>query len=445
MSWLERGGATVPAIPEKDPLLITKWAWHLRQLTRRLWVRATLICLLAVVAALASLVVSPYLPPDLSAKVGAEAVDNILSIIASSMLAVTTFSLSTMVAAYSAATANVTPRATRLLIEDTTTQNVLAAFVGSFLYSLVAIITLSIGGYGEQGRVILFAMTIVVVIIIVVTLLRWIDYLLRLGRVGETTLQVEKATAEAMRARKRQPNLGGVAAETLEGGIPRNATEILSARIGYVQHVDMAALDEYAGKAGGRIFVAALPGTFVGLNRPLAWCWGMQESPDDRRIANAFTIADERVFDQDPRFGLCVMAEIAQRALSPAMNDPGTAIDVLGRAVRVLSIWAERPEEEPEVSFSRIYVPSIPIEDLFDDVLTPISRDASGAVTLHVRLQKAYRLLANVADPRYRPVARDHAALALERARVALPLEADFAPVQAACEESGWAPGRAPA
>lgn len=66
-------------------------------------------------------------------KVGAEAVDNILNILASSMLAVTTFSLSIMVTAYGSATTNVTPRATRLVVEDVTTQNVLATFIGSFL------------------------------------------------------------------------------------------------------------------------------------------------------------------------------------------------------------------------------------------------------------------------------------------------------------------------
>lgn len=404
---------------------ITKWAWHLKQIARRLWFRAVLISLLAVAAALVSLVVSPYLPEGLSAKVGADAVDSILSIIASSMLAVTTFSLSTMVATYSAATSNVTPRATKLLIEDPTTQNVLAAFVGSFLYSLVAIIILSIGGYGERGRVVLFGMTLVVVIIIVVTLLRWIDYLLRLGRVGETTKQVEMAATRAMRERKRAPYLGGVPAERLEKGIPANATAIRSRQIGYVQHVDVEALDEYARGAGGRVHVAALAGSFVGTSRPLAWCWGMQETPDLDKIAAAFTVGDERSFDQDPRFGLCVLGEIGLRALSPGVNDPGTAIDVIGRAVRVLAIWTEE-DEGADIVYENVYVPSIAIEDLMEDVLTPLSRAAGGSVDVHIRLQKAFAVLAATGDARYHDVARRNARLALERARVAIPIPEDF-------------------
>ena len=195
--------------PKDDGQILSKWGWLLLRLSRRLWFRAALISLLAVAAALVSLLISPYLPDGLSAKIGADAVDSILSIIATSMLTVTTFSLSTAVSAYGAATSNVTPRATKLLIEDTTTQNVLATFVGSFLYSLVAIITLSMGAYGERGRVVLFAVTILVILLIVVTLLRWIDYLLKLGRVGETTEAVEDAAASAMRARHLHPYLGG--------------------------------------------------------------------------------------------------------------------------------------------------------------------------------------------------------------------------------------------
>lgn len=183
--------------------------WSISVLARRIWFRATLFSIAAVATALVAIVATPYIPADLSTKIGADSVDNILSIIASSMLTVTTFSLSTMVSAFSAATTNVTPRATRLVMEDSTTQNVLATFIGSFLFSLVRIIALTTGAYGEQGRVILFVVTIGVIVLIVVTLLRWIDHLSRLGRVTETTRRVEEATIVAIQAWRKAPNLGG--------------------------------------------------------------------------------------------------------------------------------------------------------------------------------------------------------------------------------------------
>ncbi|TWC76401.1 putative membrane protein DUF2254 [Rhizobium sp. SJZ105] len=187
----------------------SKWRWWLGQIVRRIWFRATLFSMAGVVTALLAVALSPYIPQELPTKIGADAVDKILGIIASSMLTVTTFSLTTMVSAYSAATTNVTPRATKLVMEDSTTQNVLATFVGSFLFSLVGIIALTTGAYGDRGRLILFVVTIGVIVLIIVTLLRWIDHLSRLGRVTETTERVERTTIEALTAWVETPNLGG--------------------------------------------------------------------------------------------------------------------------------------------------------------------------------------------------------------------------------------------
>lgn len=401
-------------------------------MTRRLWFRATLISLLAVGAALLSLVISPYLPEGMSTEIGAGSVDHILNIIASSMLAVTTFSLSTMVSAYSAATSNVTPRATRLLIEDTTTQNTLATFVGSFLYSLVAIITLSMGAYGERGRVVLFAVTILVIALIVITLLRWIDYLLRLGRVGETSEQVEMAATEAMRARRQQPNLGGVPVE--EGELPpEGARPLYSSRVGYVQHLDMGNLNDAAEAVGGAIYVATLPGAYVHPGRPLAYVTAQGDDDFDQIVRDGFSVGSERDFDQDPRFGLCVMAEIASRALSPAVNDPGTAIDVIGRAVRVLGVWAK--ETETEIQFPNVHVPGLALADLFDDVFKPIARDGASVAEVQMRLQKAFVALAAFGDQqRYTTNARRHAREALARAKEAITFKPDYERVVAVAE-----------
>lgn len=100
----------------RDDTNMPRWRWILTQLARRLWVRATLIGLMGVAAAILAAVIERFIPFDFPTNIGADAVGSILNIIASSMLAVTTFSLSVMTAAYGAATSNVTPRATRQLI-----------------------------------------------------------------------------------------------------------------------------------------------------------------------------------------------------------------------------------------------------------------------------------------------------------------------------------------
>lgn len=396
-----------------------KWQWLFGQLTRRLWFRAALLSLLAIATALVAIVLAPYIPSDLADKIGADAVYDILNILASSLLAVAIFSLSTAVSAYANATRSVTPRATQLLIEDATTQNVLATFIGSFVFSLVGIVALSAGLYGSQGRVVLFVVTILVIALIVVTLLGWIDHLSRLGTLSETTTRVERATAQAMKARVRKPYLGCSPLRDPANDIPSGAQPIYSPMIGYVRHLDLTALSECADACGGQLFVTALPGAFVDPSRPLAWSIDIAPAHADE-VRKAFTIGNERSFDQDPRFGLTVLAEIASRALSPASNDPGTAIDIIGRAVRVLSIWVNGDREhKEEVAFPRVHVPEMSIGDLFDDLFNPIARDGAGFIEVQIRLQKALRALANM-DTRYAAHAARHAQLALERAEATL-------------------------
>lgn len=365
----------------------SKWTWLVAQFSRTLWVRATLFCVLAVVTALVGMGLDPFIPGDLSGVIGADAVDHILDILASSMLAVTTFSLTVMVSAYAAATSNVTPRAIRLLMQDTTTQNVLSTFLGSFLFSLVGIIALSAGAYGESGRVVLFVVTLGVIGLVVVTMLRWISHLSHFGRVADTTDRVEAATRRALQDRVARPFLGGHRLDLnadLDSAFP-----VVAQRVGYVQHVDAERLETCAGACNGHVAILALPGSFVYPGTVLARVRG----PEDlhAHVADAFTVDDERSFDQDPRFGLCVLAEIASRALSPAVNDPGTAIDVLGRMVRVLSCWQAPPVGEPDgdVLYPHVSAPPLKVQDLIDDAFAPIARDGAALVQVQVRLLKS--------------------------------------------------------
>jgi uncharacterized membrane protein len=415
--------------------MISKWRWMALQLGRRLWVRAGLFAVLGVATALLAIVAERFIPWELPGKIGADAVDSILNILASSMLAVTTFSLSVMVQAYAAATSNVTPRATKLVMQDTTTQNVLATFIGTFLFSLVGIVALTTGVYGERGRLVLFLVVLLVIAVVVLALLRWIDHLSRLGRVGETTDRVEKATAAAFAGRIAAPFLGGLPWRDPARNPPDGARAVVADAVGYVQHVDVLGLSAAAEADDLAIYVAAVPGTFVHDGKPLAFLVGDAGEEVATAVRGAFTVGTERSFEQDPRFGLAVLAEIASRALSPAVNDPGTAIDVIGRAVRLLLPWAregevdegaaERAEDGP--SCPRIRVPPLAAADLMDDIFAPIARDGAGLVEVQLRLQKALVALAEGSDGAMAAAAREQSRRAFARAEATLTQPEDLA------------------
>lgn len=415
--------------------MISKLHFRLRRLMRKVWVPVAAYGLLGVVTSLGAGLLKPVLPDGIATKIGANAVEPILNILATSMLTVTTFSLSVMVTAFGAATTGATPRATALLKEDTTTKRVLATFIGAFVFALVGIIGLRTGIYGEEGRVLLFLVTVVVLTVIVISLMRWIAHLTDFGRLDDTIGRVERAATDGLRTRVGSPWFGGHKLTVLP---PASAHGVAAVSIGYVQHVDAEALSEIAEELDARIWLRAQPGTFVHRAADLLHIEPFPKDNElataiEERLRSAFTIAPGRTFEQDPRFGILALAEIASRALSPAVNDPGTGIDILGRLVRVLSIWEERPQTE--VVHPRLWVPPIRAEDLVTDAFHAIARDGAGMVEVQIRLQKSLAAVAELSPDIFAVPALEQARAALALAAASLPLPEDRARVAALVEE----------
>ena len=404
--------------------MASRWRWLVSVLFRRIWFRAALFSLMSILLALLAAVVAPYIPYDISTKIGSDAVDNILGIMASSMLAVTTFSLGAMVSAVAGATSTITPRATQLLIEDSTAQNALSTFIGAFLFSIVGICALSTGIYGKAGRVILFVGTILVIAIIVITLLRWINHLATFGRVGDTIDRVEKATCEAI------DRLGfAVSTTPFQPLSTAGRRAVFASQIGYVTHIDTDALNDVADDLTCAIDVQVTPGQFVTHETAVAWL-DRSDAQSDDAVRDAFTFGHHRQFDHDPQMGLVVLSEIASRALSPAVNDPGTAISVLGAGVRVMSAMLD--EDRPQGSEDlRVRLPAMDVGDLIHDLFRPIARDGAGVVEVAIKLQRSLHEIA-VAAPRAYGLLAMCAADALARNEDAMPFSSDVATARAA-------------
>jgi uncharacterized membrane protein len=356
-----------------------------------------------------------------------DSIETLLSIISASMLVIATFAVASMVTAYASASSTATPRSFSLVISDDVSQNALSTFIGAFIFSIVALVALKNGYYDKAGRFVLFVLTLIVLAVIIVTFVSWVDSIARLGRLGGTIDKVEAATTAALQQRRSTPTLRGVPA-----GPCRNwGQAIYAGTIGYVQRVDVTALQKFAEKSQVQITVAALPGTFSAPGRALAYVTadsGDLSDIDTSQIAQAFLIGDDRTFDEDPRFGLIVLSEIASRALSPAVNDPGTAIVIIGKFIRLFTLWGE-PIEEGDTrtpDCDRVKVPEISLRDMFDDAFTAIARDGAGIIEVAGRLQKAFKSLASIGDATMRDVAMHHARLALARAENVLELQEDI-------------------
>lgn len=373
--------------------------WLLTRLRKTLWIRVSLFALFGVVVAALASLSSTLFPGTMPIEISTEAIEALLTIIASSMLAVTTFSVGALTAAYSSATTHGTARATQLLTEDRVVQNSLATFVGSFLFSIVGLIALTLSAYGAEGRAVLFVVTVGIIVLIVLALLRWINQLTHLGRASDTAGRIESETQAAMEARLSLPFLGGArltpTAQEMGPG-----TEIAATEVGYIAFIDTARLSELAEAADCSLDILVLPGAFAHAGTALARIRDVADLSDEliTDIRQCFSIGATRSFDQDPRFGLVVLTEVALRAVSPAVNDPGTAIDVIGRHARLLTLWAQGWEDacKQDPHYPRLRLPTLEYGDLFEDAFNLIGRDAAGQIDVLLRLAKSLAALSQI-------------------------------------------------
>lgn len=411
--------------------IVSSAGWWLHRMSKRIWVRASLFCIGGVAVALLAAVIGPHLPYDPKLTLASGSVGRILNILATSMLAVTTFSLSIMVSAYASATSNVTPRSTNLLLSDSIAQNTLSTFIGTFLFSIVGIIGIASGFYDGKGRILLFFATIVVIVLVVATLLSWIEQLGRFGRVGDTIRRVEGAAASALQSDARHPRMGALAPVA----IPKSAVSVPAAEIGHVQHIDATELEGIAKKHGLTIHVQVAAGSLVHPARPLA---KVDPSPDDsvaEDIRDCFSIGSEREFDHDSRFGIIVLGEIASRALSPGINDPGTAIEVADSGLRLFMDYASALDSAKPPSFERIHAPALNLDELMFSFFNPIARDGAAIVEVQQRLLVVLAALAERHPKLFGKTARAQAAAIVERARESMPLKSNFEMIEKSAAE----------
>ncbi len=237
--------------------------WWFGQLRHTLWVRPLLYAALAIGGVLACLVVDQLVDPRRAPSIESDTVEGLLAIIATSMLSVATLAVASMVAAYASAGSTATPRALSLVIADDVSQTALSGFIGAFIFSIIALTSVRSGVYGPVGIFLVFLLTVAMFALVILIFLRWVDRIARLGRLGNTVDLVERAAARALEERRCHPTLGA----HRRASPPKAGAAVYGTRVGYVQSIDMGALQRCCVDARITVAVEALPGTFIGPGR----------------------------------------------------------------------------------------------------------------------------------------------------------------------------------
>lgn len=96
--------------------------------------------------------------------------------------------------------------------------------------------------------------------------------------------------------------------------------------------------------------------------------------------------------------------------------------------VRLLTLWQSPPDKDKllKSSHDRVFVPTLVIDDLFDDAFTATARDAAAIVEVSMRLQKALFALAESGDDAMVAAAKRHSWMAVVRSERAMTLQEDI-------------------
>ena len=385
--------------------------------SENLWLMPALGAIFATFFSLFAIASQYFIPASTVPNISIDTLGSLLDIIASSMLAVTTFSLSIMVAAFASASSSGTPRAYSLMMSDDNTRLAISSFISAFIYAVIAKTALGLEYYGPSGRFVLFISTILVLMYLIYTLIHWVQTLSKLGNLTTTIDKIETAAKKALGQFRHQPDLGAT------GQKPAFAPSfcVYSSTTGYFNHVDLAGLEQIAAQQQLHLHLPSMPGKFLDPMTALVEVYSPQALSEEQQqqirnqILQHLIIETNRSFLQDPRFCLLVMSEVGQKAMSSAINDVGSGISTLNALTRILI------DSHPDPEATRCDCPHLSIEcfdlqDLIYGSFMPLARDCAQNLELNQRLLKCLSMIAqNVPEPELRQAATQMAMQVLQR------------------------------
>ncbi len=305
---------------------------------------------------------------------GATGASSVLSAISGSLITVIATVFSLTIVSLTLASGQYSPRLMRSFTGDKGLQIVLGSYIGTFVYSLLVLRLVALGG--SQGSSSSFKPTISVGVAILLALVcvgLLIYFINHVAQIIQSSSIVQMAQLDMMGI---VSNFDGPESSLSDirdpGENPRWADlfagqpSLLKAESsGYVQSLDIdEILKEVVDERTQFVEIPSGPGIFVSAGLPLLRVWPAAEEEFDsracREVHRAFVFGRERSFQQDIAFGFRQLSDIALKGLSPGINDPTTAMQAMDRIEAVLialgSKELPRRVQEKEVDGRKILV-----------------------------------------------------------------------------------------
>ena len=318
----------------------------------------------------------------------------ILSDIATSTMTVVSIVFAILLMTLTLASMQFSPRIIVSFARDRVTQWTLGFFLGTFLYCMAALPAAHTLPYPFSPVVTVLG-AIVLAIACVGLLLFFIHHISQAISVNHIVDRIASETEvvvdEVMPLPRKQVRL-----ETSGSAEPNTwETSLLNDVSGYIRFVDLKQLLSLAMSHRVKVRVVRRVGQFVPAGTPLLMVNKAERLSPAVAAAfrAAFDFGPSRTLQQDIEFGVLQIVDIALKAISPAVNDPTTAIGCIDQLSRILIRVASR--EMPETLFydlrgiARVSIQWIDFERLLDSAFEQIRMYSKSDIAVSLRLLRA--------------------------------------------------------
>ncbi|MFG3320009.1 DUF2254 domain-containing protein [Streptomyces sp. NPDC048171] len=264
----------------------------------------------------------------------------VVSAVGSAMMTFIGVVFSISLVAVQMASGQFTPRVVRLFVRSRITKATFAVFLATFVLTLLVLTSYDSTPDPRAATSVPLVQSVLTLLMVALSLLLFVLYVngtLRLMRIGHV---IARIAAESFRAAALMPAPAGDG-ETAGTG-PVTAWVAHEGRAGVLRDVNIARLVRVARGQGVVLRLVPRIGDFLVPGTPVLAVHG-GAAPPRRALRYTLSVGVERTFHQDPAFGLRQLSDIGLRALSPAVNDPTTAVQALDRVVQILAALSRRP------------------------------------------------------------------------------------------------------
>ncbi len=274
---------------------------------------------------------------------------SLLDAISSSLITVTSLTFSLTVVTLQLASSQFSPRLLRTFTSDTFVQSTLAIFLSTFTYALTVLRAVRSGDTGGTAFVPRISVTFafILVVVSVLGLVLFLAHLARQIRV-ETMLRDVHDDAIATVQGSTNPLEEARLLPPLPHR-PTHALDISALSSGFLTSIDEGELLAAATEADAFLKIDCHPGNSIVKGVPIGTAWS---TTDDlvgetfermqAAVRGAIKVGYERTAAQDVAYGLRQLTDVANKALSPGINDPTTAVHALGHISAILCQLAGR-------------------------------------------------------------------------------------------------------